>query len=228
MTENTTTPNAVAGGVYENSTAWQSYHLCRPLRAFAPWQSSFYATAFANSRGTLRTVKRFGSSSNVAARGTKQPSTHYIGYFRPLMKSVIAPALATILFSTVLVCVVFAASELTPRYETHKFESLDASIWTSKPTRVDQTAQTFERLPPKIKIADSEAQRFEFRDPMATQSGISSQPTKAHGDSFETSAKSGWRHSRYRSYRDEDNSYQPFSGGPRAQCKGASRKGGNE
>jgi hypothetical protein len=139
------------------------------------------------------------------------------------MKSMIAPALATTSFSTVLVCGLFAASAITPRYETHKFENLESSIWTSKPTRVDQTAQAFERLPPEIRIADTGAQRFDFRDPLNTQSQTASQSPNAQRDeprvSLETSAMSVWCHSRFRSYRDSDNSYQPFSGGPRARCK---------
>ena len=180
------------------------------MRPKKPDRSSFFLTHTTDrtSGGNQTTIERITSA---------------ISRWRPPMKSVIAPALATLSFSMILVCGVFAASALMPRYETHKFENLDASIWTSKPTRVDQTAQTFERLPPEIKIADTGEQRFDFRDPLDTQSQSASQSPKAQRDeprvSLETSAMSVWCHSRYRSYRDSDNSYQPFSGGPRAQCK---------
>jgi hypothetical protein len=137
---------------------------------------------------------------------------------RAQMKSLIIPTLAGVSFSTFLVCGIVAASSFSPSYAPHKFENLQAGIGTSGVVRIDQSEQTFERV---AAIAPPRAsnQVFTVRDPIndhsveATGGSAMQTASASTPDSYELCKQ------RYKSYRADDNSYQPLNGGPRRQCE---------
>jgi hypothetical protein len=81
------------------------------------------------------------------------------------MKSLIIPTLAGASFSTFLVCGMVAASSFRPSYAPHKFENLQAGIWTSGVVRIDRSEQTFERVA-AIAPPPAANQAFTVRDPI--------------------------------------------------------------
>jgi hypothetical protein len=140
------------------------------------------------------------------------------------MKSLIAPMLAGASFATFLVCGMLAASSLSPSYAPHKFVNLEAGIWTTGAVRIDQSGQTFERLAAIAPPAASN-QTFTVRDPINDHSvdmddaadGRATQTASANAPANNEPCKQ-----RYKSYRADDNSYQPLNGGPRRQCDAGS------
>lgn len=116
-----------------------------------------------------------------------------------------------------------------------------ADLWTAGPQRVDRAKQDFERLPALQAIADAPADLNLFAD-MRSTPAVSATADFAAGavdtlmtGSVERSAEeelvqsrqleqANAAHearcaSRYRSYRAADDSYQPYGGGPRRQCR---------
>ncbi|MDP9837401.1 hypothetical protein J2T09_002153 [Neorhizobium huautlense] len=141
---------------------------------------------------------------------------------------------------------VYAASFVITDYTPHHFAHMDAPLWTDKPVVVDRSTQQLERLPALVAAADMPAQenplggeidsianavppqrsadRLELAssqndDPMfegaqATMGG------QADGSLIELSAAHiDWCFAQYRSYRIEDNSYQPFDAPERRECQ---------
>ncbi|MEB2847591.1 hypothetical protein GAO09_18085 [Rhizobiales bacterium RZME27] len=141
---------------------------------------------------------------------------------------------------------VYAASFVMTDYTPHHFAHMDAPLWTDKPVVVDRSAQALERLPALVASADVPAQenslggeidsvanavppkrsadRFELAssqndDPMfnASQAPMD---TQVNGGIVELSAAHiDWCFAQYRSYRIEDNSFQPFDAPERRECQ---------
>lgn len=136
------------------------------------------------------------------------------------MKSLIAPMLAAGSFATFMICAMVAASSLAP-YAPHEFHNLSARIWTSAPIRIDPAAQNFERLA-AVAPAPASSQTLAIRDALTVQSHAGTanmDRSVAPTASVTASTANSLCQQRYRSYRDEDNTYQPLSGGPRRQCE---------
>jgi hypothetical protein len=99
-----------------------------------------------------------------------------------------------------------------------------ASAWTSQAQRVDVANQDFERLPAATQPYDqasadtvrSSAQRVDVAsaEPLTFASLEAEQD---EGSQIASAAHLDWCHGRYRSYRESDNTYQPYSGG-RKEC----------
>jgi hypothetical protein len=121
----------------------------------------------------------------------------------------------------------------------HQFAHLDTpDLWTLQPVKIDQSKQAYERVPGPVLVADvpgSDAPKsLAIRKslafgPNAADPALTSSTDKAASDvpsvanavktvSVDT-AQADWCFARYRSYRVEDNSYQPYAGGPRRQCE---------
>ena len=147
---------------------------------------------------------------------------------------------------------VYAASFVVTDYTPHHFAHMDAPLWTDKPVVVDRNAQQLERLPALFAAADVPAQenplggeidsianavppqrsadRLELAsshndDPMfeGAQAPMGGQ---ADGNMIELSAAHiDWCFAQYRSYRIEDNSYQPFDAPERRECQSPNEGG---
>jgi hypothetical protein len=137
------------------------------------------------------------------------------------MKSLIIPTLAGASFSTFLVCGMVAASSFRPSYAPHKFENLQAGIWTSGVVRIDRSEQTFERVA-AIAPPPAANQAFTVRDPINDHSVEATGGSAMQTASASTPAIYELCRQRYKSYRADDNSYQPLNGGPRRQCEAGS------
>lgn len=128
----------------------------------------------------------------------------------------------------------YAASFVVTDYKPHHFAHMDAPLWTDRPIAIDRNAQTLERLPAMIASADVPAQEAPLGAQIAsaanaappqrlTATGQMAQAPLA-GDETNagielSAAHSDWCFARYRSYRIEDNSYQPFDALERQQCQ---------
>jgi hypothetical protein len=138
------------------------------------------------------------------------------------MKSVIAPMLASVSFATFMICGMVAASSVDAPYRPHEFQNLNASIWTSVPVRIDPAGQNFERLA-TVAPAPATSQTLALRDPLADQwhAGAENMQDRNAAQTAPATGSAGNAlcQQRYRSYRAEDNTYQPLSGGPRRQCE---------
>jgi hypothetical protein len=138
------------------------------------------------------------------------------------MKSLIAPMLASVSFATFMICGMVAASSVDVPYRPHEFQNLNASIWTSAPVRIDPAGQNFEQLA-RVAPAPATSQTLALRDPIADQwhAGTEKMQDRNAGQTAVAtgSASNALCQQRYRSYRAEDNTYQPLSGGPRRQCE---------
>jgi hypothetical protein len=150
-------------------------------------------------------------------------------------------ALLLVLASLVCVLAVFVGGLYVTAYvvadpEPHQFAHLESpDLWTSEPVKIDTSKQTYERLPslpvvasipasdlPVQKVADARQVGSEKLDASTTGSieakGDDEAATAVAQNQLVDSARAQWCFARYRSYRVEDNSYQPLSGGPRRQC----------
>jgi len=120
--------------------------------------------------------------------------------------------------------------------EPHKFAHMDTpDLWTSQPKAVDAVRQDYQRLPPAPPPASSVAAETQATpaiqqtaaattvDNTVTASIHPQQPDDTQPQEQRKAmvdpAQADWCYARYKSYRVEDNSYQPFSGGPRKQCQ---------
>jgi hypothetical protein len=135
------------------------------------------------------------------------------------MKSLIAPMLASASFATFLICGMVAASSLRPSYAPHKFENLEAGIWTSGPVRVDTSTQPYERVA-AVQSPALSSQTFALKDPISDHSPdiSTSGLDDARPKTADVAVGGDLCKQRYKSYRASDNTYQPLSGGPRRQC----------
>lgn len=143
--------------------------------------------------------------------------------------------------------VVYAASFVITDYTPHHFAHMDAPLWTDKPVVVDRNAQALERLPALVVAADVPAQEIPLGgeinsvanavppqrpanrgelaasrndDPMFEEAQMPPMGTETNGNMIELSAAHiDWCFAQYRSYRIEDNSYQPFDAPERRECQ---------
>lgn len=138
---------------------------------------------------------------------------------------------AVILFAAGLVVVAYATRD----YEPHHFAHMETpDLWTSKPTAVDPAKQGYERIE-GVQVADyvaptdgdvetasfarSEERGLKTQD-IAENAAEAVQPvdSAAMGNAQLNAGHVDWCLARYRSYQVEDNSYQPYGGGPRREC----------
>ncbi|MCJ9745359.1 BA14K family protein [Neorhizobium sp. SHOUNA12A] len=120
--------------------------------------------------------------------------------------------------------------------EPHKFANMDTpDLWTSKPKAVDTAGQDYQRPPAATPPASVAADTRETPAVQQTATGVAvdntvtgsinpQQPATVPQSQDERKAmldpaQADWCSARYKSYRAEDNSYQPFSGGSRRQCR---------
>jgi hypothetical protein len=139
------------------------------------------------------------------------------------MKSLIAQLLTAAALLTVLACGAVAAVSLEGEHDAHPFDNMQSSLWTSVPTKIDRSRQSFERLP-ALAAGETPATH------PSKASLVENLPTgtiedRVHGEfdapilADNASANGDQCRLRYRSYRAEDNTYQPFGGGPRRSCQ---------
>ncbi|MDQ0135479.1 hypothetical protein J2T08_003400 [Neorhizobium galegae] len=146
-----------------------------------------------------------------------------------------------LLGSLVLVVLVFLSgviitANVIAEPEPHKFAHMDTpDLWTSQPKAVDTVKQDYQRLPAETSPVSVAADKQETPDVRQTPAGAAvdntvtasispQQPATVPQPQEERKAivepqQADWCFARYKSYRIEDNSYQPFSGGPRRQCQ---------
>ena len=128
--------------------------------------------------------------------------------------------------------------------EPHKFANMDTpDLWTSKPKAVDTAGQEYKRLPTATPPASVAADTRETPAVQQTAVGVAAVDNTVTGSinpqqpasvpqpqatlpqpqeerkAMVDPAQADRCFARYRSYRIEDNSYQPLSGGPRRQCR---------
>lgn len=132
------------------------------------------------------------------------------------MKSLIAPMLVTASLVIILFCGFAVAASIDAPYRPHHFKHLDASIWSDTPQRVDQKGETYERLA-AVTPAERRSQTIAIRDPVDRQTADEAPSLPMVTDPIREGEAACEQ--RYRSYRPQDNSYQPFAGGPRRQCE---------
>lgn len=138
---------------------------------------------------------------------------------------------AVILFVAGLVVVAYATRDYEPYHFAH-METPD--LWTSRPTSVDSAKQGYERIegvqvaayvaPTDGDVETASFARSEERGSntpdIAENVAEAAQPvdSAATGTAQLDAGHVDWCLARYRSYQVEDNSYQPYGGGPRREC----------
>lgn len=146
------------------------------------------------------------------------------------MRQAFLPLLRIALLLTPFVASLGAISAILPRPKPHNFVNIDAaSLWTTRPVKVDRNAQQFERLPPRnvrqtaktssgggreIEVISTASESFEA----AVDNTLFTGAVPVSEDTTYDNAHMEWCRRRYKSYRTSDNSYQPYNG-PRRQCR---------
>jgi hypothetical protein len=128
--------------------------------------------------------------------------------------------------------------------EPHHFANVEhPDLWTSKPVVVSGGEQRYERIAAvtaevDLPASDAEGQPIVSQEPAADE--IDGVATAALDQTGETAledpisgseinqAHADWCFARYRSYRIEDNTYQPYSGGQRRSCESPIGMSGGE
>lgn len=140
-------------------------------------------------------------------------------------------ACAVILFAAGLAVVAYAMRDDEPHHFAH-METPD--LWTSTPTAVDPAKQDYQRIegvqvaayvaPTDGDVETASFARSEERDVQtraiaeSEAETVQSVDTASSGNTQIDAGHVDWCLARYRSYQVEDNSYQPFGGGPRREC----------
>lgn len=154
-------------------------------------------------------------------------------------------AIILLVSSLVLAVSVFIAGVALTAYavrepELHHFAHLDTpDLWTSQPVAIDRSRQSYERIEalpavaslppsdgdPQTAVAQTEeaegakpSPELASADPLAGDDATAADAATAQPQALDP-AHAEWCYGRYRSYRMDDNSYQPFGGGPRQQCQ---------
>ncbi|MBO9626568.1 MAG: BA14K family protein [Microbacterium sp.] len=157
------------------------------------------------------------------------------------MKPILLLLGSLVLLVLVFLSGVIITANVIAEPEPHKFAHMDTpDLWTSRPKPVDTARQAYERAPaatPPVSVAAETqtvpaTQQTASVPPMQQAAAVpaidntvttSVDPQQTSGaqqrDAVVDTAQAEWCYARYRSYRVEDNSYQPFSGGPRRQCQ---------
>lgn len=121
------------------------------------------------------------------------------------MKSVLVMLSGTTLAALSFVSLVYGAASLRTYGDTHEFQHLGNPLWTFEPTYVSRGNQKLDQvMASAASSTDGAVQQAAAPAPMADDAALDT----AHVD---------WCLMRYRSYRAEDNTYQPYSG-PRQDC----------
>lgn len=138
---------------------------------------------------------------------------------------------AVILFAAGLVVVAYATRD----YEPHHFAHMETpDLWTSMPTAVDPAKQDYQRIeglqvaayvaPTDGDVETASFARSEERDVQTRDTAedvaeaVQPAQSAATGNAQIDAGHVDWCFARYRSYQVEDNSYQPYGGGPRREC----------
>ncbi|CDZ50276.1 BA14K family protein [Neorhizobium galegae] len=152
------------------------------------------------------------------------------------MKPILLLLGSLVLLVLVFLSGVIITANVIAEPEPHKFANVNTpDLWTSKPKAVDTASQDYQRLPTATPPASVAA---DMRDMPAVQQAAAGaavdntvtasinpqQPTAVPQPAEERQAmvdpaQADWCFARYKSYRIEDNSYQPLSGGPRRPCQ---------
>ncbi len=141
------------------------------------------------------------------------------------MKSLIAQLLTAAALLTVLACGAIAAVSLEREHDAHPFDNMQASLWTSVPTKIDRSRQSLERLP--ALAADDTPAIHPSKASLVANLPTATTEGRGHGEfdaqilADDAPANGDQCRLKYRSYRAEDNTYQPFGGGPRRSCQSA-------
>ncbi|MCJ8518490.1 hypothetical protein ABID21_001188 [Pseudorhizobium tarimense] len=144
------------------------------------------------------------------------------------MSLILGVAMAVVLFAGGVAAASWVLQEPAP----HQFAHLDERpLWTSRPIVIDPEEQPFERIaaapvPPvfqamAVDVPDEERPRVRTAAADIGEPGLDLTTTGAVGSdaimNLAGSPHAEWCADRYRSYRVEDNTYQPYDG-PRRQC----------
>ncbi|KAB1086987.1 BA14K family protein [Neorhizobium galegae] len=146
------------------------------------------------------------------------------------MKPILLLLGSLVLLVLVFLSGVIITANVIAEPEPHKFANMDTpDLWTSKPKAIDTVSQDYQRLPtatpPASVAADTQTTPAVQQTAAATAvdhtvtASIAPQQPKEERKAMLDPAQADWCSARYKSYRVEDNSYQPFSGGPRRQCQ---------
>ncbi len=156
-------------------------------------------------------------------------------------------AIILLVSSLVLVVSVFVAGVALTAYaikepDRHHFANMDTpDLWTSRPVAINPAGQGYERiaaipalasLPPSHGDPQTAVAQTEEAESAKSSTELASSEPAADDMTIATStdvsapqrdaldpAHAEWCYGRYRSYRMEDNSYQPFGGAARQQCQ---------
>lgn len=160
------------------------------------------------------------------------------------MKPILLLLGSLVLLVLVFLSGVIITANVIAEPEPHKFAHMDTpDLWTSQPKAVDPGNQDYQRLPtvtPARSVA-ADTQAAPAIQPNAAGTAVdnvdndnvdntvtaSIKPQQPEGmpqpleqrKAMVDPGQADWCYARYKSYRVEDNSYQPFSGGPRKQCQ---------
>ncbi|WP_170117214.1 BA14K family protein [Neorhizobium alkalisoli] len=164
------------------------------------------------------------------------------------MKPILFFLASLVLLVLVFLSGVIITANVIAEPEPHKFAHMDTpDLWTTKPKQVDTADQNLERLPavaasdptaapaptPVAASTGGSEPTPDAIDNTVTAS-VGSKPSDEMTNPMPiaqdvggtippsplvTPAQAQWCFARYRSYRVEDNSYQPYGGSSRRQCK---------
>ncbi len=148
------------------------------------------------------------------------------------MKPILLLLGSLVLLVLVFLSGVIITANVIAEPEPHKFAHMDTpDLWTSQPKAVDTVKQDYQRLPPASPAVTVAAERQTGaavpQPTAAVDHTVTASINPQHSDdvsqpqrkALADPAQADWCSARYKSYRVEDNSYQPLSGGPRRQCQ---------
>ncbi|MDR6818525.1 hypothetical protein J2X76_003702 [Neorhizobium sp. 2083] len=150
------------------------------------------------------------------------------------MKPILLLLGSLVLLVLVFLSGVIITANVIAEPEPHKFAHMDTpDLWTSQPKAVDTVKQDYQRLPPASPAvtvaAEGQTGAAVPQPAAAVDHTVTASINPQHSDgvsqpqeqrkALADPAQADWCAARYKSYRVEDNSYQPLSGGPRRQCQ---------
>ncbi len=147
------------------------------------------------------------------------------------MKPILLLLGSLVLLVLVFLSGVIITANVIAEPEPHKFAHMDTpDLWTSQPKAVDTASQNYQRLPTATPPASVAAETQTTPAVQQTAAGAAvdhtmtasidpQQPGSVPQPQEQRKAMveprhADWCYTRYKSYRIEDNSYQPLSGGP--------------
>lgn len=128
------------------------------------------------------------------------------------MRSIVIPLILVSCAFPVIGGVMKIASDVTSGPHTHHFANLDAHpLWTTRPVKVDTSAQNFER------VAGFAVAEIQSKKPSVTQVAETALQANTSADR-DLARVDEWCSSRYQSYDTSSGTYQPYGGGSRRKC----------